>query len=439
MSKFALLTLILLSVTLISRTVAAEDMSINTVEDSVTNPANDSLASEVIAVTATEMESETPLYPMSQERKQRLIEYSRFKNIWRFVNFFIGIGILAVILFSGLSARLRNLAQIARARFFIMWLYVILVLVIDYLLNLPFSIYRSFVVESNYGFMNQTFMEWWGEDLLGLLILAVITIIPMWFFYRLVGCMKRWWLAFSIGSIPFLILLVVLVPVVIAPMFNEFEPVKDKELEIKLQTLASKAGIDGADVFQVNGSKQSTKINAYVTGMFGSKRIVLYDTMIDNFTHDEIMFVMGHEMGHYVKQHIWWGLALSVVFIMFALWLTDRVIHIVIGRFKQRFKFDRLADIASLPLVLIFMSIITFVFQPITNGASRYMEHTCDTYGIDITDIDGESAALAFDKLSVFNLSDPSPHPIIEFWFYDHPALDGRMAFVREYANKVRK
>jgi len=433
MPKFALMILILLSTAIISSSLAADEATVTPAMDSSFQPASDSLALEETIAATSELETEPPIYPMSPERKQRLIEYSQFKNIWRFVSFFIGLSILALILFSGLSARLRKWAQRARLRFFVVWLYAILVLAVDYLLNLPFSIYRGFIVESNYGFMNQTFLEWWSEDLLGLLIFAMFAIIPMWFFYRLVARMKRWWLAFSLGSIPFLITLVVLVPVVISPMFNEFEPVKDKVLEAKLQTLAAKAGIEGADVFQVNGSKQSTKINAYVTGMFGSKRIVLYDTMIDNFTHDEIMFVMGHEMGHYVKQHIWWGLALYVAFILFALWLTDRVIHSIIDHFKFRFKFDRLANIASLPLVLIFISIISFLFQPLTNGVSRYMEHSCDIYGMDITDVDGESAAIAFDKLSVFNLSDPSPHPVIEFWFYSHPSLDRRMAFVREY------
>ncbi|RKX29094.1 MAG: hypothetical protein DRP47_02590 [Candidatus Zixiibacteriota bacterium] len=403
--------------------------------DSVTLKADDSLSLTELATTITPAEkTELPLYPMSQERKQNLIEYSQFKNLWRFVDFFFGIAILALILFTGLSAKLRNWAKVARFRFFVVWLFMILFLILDYLVNLPLSIYRSFIVESRYGFMNQTFMEWWSEDLLGLLILAVIGIVPMWFFYRLVSKFKKWWLIFSIGAIPFMILMIVIAPVVISPMFNKFEPIKDKALETKLVALASKAGIEGADVFQVNGSKQSSKINAYVTGMFGSKRIVLYDTMIDNFTHDEILFVMGHEMGHYVKQHIWWGLGLAIAFVMFSLWLTNLLIYRIINRFKGRFKFDSLSDIASLPLLLIVLSVITFIFQPITNSVSRYMERSCDLYGMDISGVDGESAATAFDKLSVYNLSDPRPHPFIEFWFYDHPALDKRIAFVRQYA-----
>ncbi len=197
--------------------------------------------------------------------------------------------------------------------------------------------------------------------------------------------------------------------------------------------LASEAGIEGADVFQVNASKQSSRINAYVTGLFGSKRIVLYDNMLDNFTIDEIRFVMAHEMGHYVKNHVWWGTLLTILFIGFLLWLINRLIHPVINKFKGRFGFDRLGDMASLPLVLLFVMVLMLLFAPVRNSVSRYMEHSCDVYGMDMSGVSAETAATSFDKLSVFNLSDPDPHPLIEFWFYSHPALKKRIEFVREY------
>jgi len=376
---------------------------------------------------------ETTLYPMSPERKAKLISYSRFNNIWRFVSFFISLGVLALILFTGVSARMRRWAERVGLRFFGVWLFWAMFSIVDYLLNLPFVIYRGFIVENNYGFVNQTFTQWWGENLLGLVIGIVIGIVPVWFFYWLVARMKRWWLAFSIGAIPFAVLMIVIVPVVVSPLFNKFEPLKDKQLETEILALAESAGIEGSDVFQVDGSKQSTKISAYVTGLFGSKRIVLYDTMIDNFTTDEIRFVMGHEMGHYLMHHIWWGLGIAILFILFALWLMDKTINPVIRRFRNRFRFDRLGDIASLPLVLIFATVISFVFQPITNSTSRYMERQADKFGMDVTGIDGEAAAITFDKLAVFNLSDPDPNALIEFWFYDHPALKKRMEFVRAY------
>ena len=393
---------------------------------------NDSVDS-VISVGGVSTDKLESLYPMSAERKEKLISYSRFTNIWRFVSFFIGLGILAIILFTGLSAKLRDFATRIKLRFFAVWLFFALFTIVDYLFNLPFSIYRGFMVENNYGFLNQTFTQWWGEDLLGLLIGIVVGIIPVWFFYSLVSKMKRWWLAFSLGAIPFVVLLIVVVPVFVSPLFNKFEPLKDKQLEAEILTLAESAGIEGSDIYQVDGSKQSSKINAYVTGLFGTKRIVLYDTMIDNFTHDEIRFVMGHEMGHYLMNHMWWGLGIAILFIMFSLWLMDKTIHGVIRRFRTRFRFDKLSDIASLPLVLIFIYVINFAFQPITNSSSRFMERQSDKFGMDVTGVSGETAAIAFDKLSVYNLSDPDPSELVEFWFYSHPSLKKRMAFVRSY------
>lgn len=373
------------------------------------------------------------LYPMDPERYENLVSYSRFKNIWRFVSFFVGLATLSLILFTGLSAQFRDWAGRIKPRFFTVWLFLVLVLLADYILNLPFSIYRGFIVESNYGFLNQTFMEWWGEDLLGLLIGLVLSIVPVWFLYWLIEKTRYWWLKFAIGAIPFLVFIIVIAPVVIAPMFNEFGPLKDKQLESEILALAERVGIEGADVFEVNASKQSSKISAYVTGLFGTSRIVLYDTIIKNFTLPEIKFVMGHEMGHYVMNHIWFGLAVTILFILFALWLMNRTIHNLITKFQKRFKFERLEDIASLPLVLIYVSAISFVFQPVTNSFGRYIEHRADVYGMEVSGVSGEEAAIAFDKLAVYNLSDPDPHPLIEFWFYDHPSIKKRMEFVRGY------
>ncbi|MFQ5454175.1 MAG: M48 family metallopeptidase, partial [Candidatus Zixiibacteriota bacterium] len=377
-----------------------------------TSSTNDSTAVE-----SSTGELKKPIYPMSPERKEKLVTYSHFKSIWRFIEFFLGIGILSLFLLTGFSAKLRNWAQIARKKFFVIWLFLALFLIAEYIISFPFDLYRYFLVEGQYGFVNQSFLEWCGEDILDLFIGMVIGIIPMWFFYWLIGRTKKWWLWFSLGSIPFIIFMVVVAPIVIAPLYNKYEPLKDKQLESEILTLASKAGIEGSDVFQVNASKQSSKINAYVTGLFGTKRIVLYDTMIDNFTSDEIKFVMGHEMGHYVKNHVWKMLFIIIIFTAFALWLTDKTIHRVIKRYKHKTRFDNLSNIASLPLVMIFISIISFLFNPVTNGYGRYIEHESDIYGMDITGVSGETAAIAFDKLSVFNLSDPDPHPIIEFWF----------------------
>ncbi len=389
---------------------------------------------EVASLTTTdEIPASSALYPMSAERKAKMASYSSFKSMWRFVEFFLGLATLSILLFTGLSARFRNWAKKLGPKFFVLWGMVALILLADYILNLPFHIYRSFIVENDYGFMNQTFIEWFSEDLLGLALGLIFAVIPAWFLYDLINKTRKWWLYFSLGSIPFVVLLIVLVPVFIMPMFNKFEPLEDKVLEQKLLTLAESVGIENPDLFQVNASKQTTKVNAYVTGMFGSKRIVLTDNIIHNFTHEEIEFVMGHEMGHYVMNHMWHGLAMAIAFLMFCFWITSRTIGGVITKFKARFKFESLGDIASLPLILIFISVLSFIGQPITNGFSRYNEHQSDVYGMEVTTVSGEAAATAFDKLSVFNLSDPDPGDLAEFWFYSHPMIKKRIEFVRSY------
>jgi STE24 endopeptidase len=320
-----------------------------------------------------------------------------------------------------------------KRNFLRLWLYFALVMIAMYILGFPANLYRGFMVENQYGFLNQSFMQWWGEDLLGLLVSIVIGIVPVWFLYWVINRFRRWWLVFSIGAIPIMVFFVVIAPVVVSPLFNKFEPLQDKALETRILTLADKAGIPGSHVFEVNASKQSSKINAYVTGLFNTKRIVLFDTLIKGFTAAEISFVMGHEMGHYVMHHIWLGLAIMIVSVLFALWLIDRFIHDLIHRWRLKFGFERVQDMASLPLLLLLLTVFMFVYQPVFNTASRAMEHDADTFGMDVSGVSGETAATAFDKLSVYNLSDPDPSPLVEFWFYSHPAIKKRMAYVRGY------
>ncbi len=373
------------------------------------------------------------IYPMSLERKEKLTSYSLFNNIWRFTDFIISIIILFLILFTGLSAKLRTYAEKIPNKFFALWGFIVLFLALEYILLLPFHVYRSFLVEGEFGFMNQTFIEWFSEDLLGLGINMLLMIVPIFFLYKLIKATKYWWLKFTIGAIPFIVIMIVLAPIFISPLFNDFIDLENKELKSEIHSLAEKAGIEGSDIFQVNTSKQSSKINAYVTGMFNSKRIVLTDNLINHFTTNEIKFVMGHEMGHYVMNHIWKTLIVIIIVLALALWLTGLTIQKFIDRFKSRLKFDSLSDHASLPLLIIYMSFIMFMFNPVINSLSRYHEHQSDIYGMEVTDVDGEEAASAFDKLSVYNLADPNPHPFIVFWFHSHPSLQDRMEFVRQY------
>jgi len=373
------------------------------------------------------------VYPMTPERTALLESYSSFVNIWRFVALGISLGVFALILFTGLSAKLRDWAQVGRKSFFVAFIYTALLMTVISLLELPSSYYREFVIESEYGFMTQSVGGWLLDSIKYLGIYIVVASVVVWVLYRLMAKMERWWLAFTMLAIPFIVVMAVIVPVYINPLFNDFEPLHDKTLTHEIELLADDAGVHGAAIYEVDNSRRSTKVNAYVTGVFGTKRIVLYDTMLKNFSDPEILFVTAHELGHYVMNHVWYGIILSVLFTGFALWITDKASRNLIGRFKKRFGFSQLSHLASLPLIMAFITVITFVGGPIVNGYSRLMEHQADVYAMELSNADGETAARTFDKLSVYNLSDPNPHPFIEFWFYSHPSLKSRMEFARSF------
>lgn len=374
------------------------------------------------------------LYPLTGERREQLKSYTRLRGVWRFVSPLLTVSIMLLLVLTGFSARMRTWAEeIGRRKFLAVWLYLAMFLAAWYILRMPFSIYRGFIIENQYGFMSQSFLSWLSDGLLGLLIRIVVGIVPMWFLYRLIGRVKRWWLTFTVGLIPFAILMVVIVPIFVSPMFNDFEPLKNPQLETKVRALAEHAGIGDADIFEVDASKQSSKINAYVTGLLATKRVVLYDTMIENFTIDEVIFVTGHEMGHYVMHHVWQGLALAILLIGLGLWIIDLTIHSLIQRLRRRCKFNSASDVASLPLVVMLAIVLNLLLMPIGSGFSRHLERQSDRYAMDITDVSPDVAARTFEKLSAYNLSDPDPHPIIEFWFYSHPSLSKRIEFVKNY------
>jgi len=218
-------------------------------------------------------------------------------------------------------------------------------------------------------------------------------------------------------------MLVVIAPGGGNPVFNKFEPLKDQVLKQKLLEEASRAGIEGGRVYQVDKSKQTTTMNAYVTGLGPTKRIVLWDTLLAKMTHDEILAGMGHEMGHYVLHHVWQGLAWTITGSFFVLLLAQWA--------YERGTTDR-GDPASLPLLLVIVSTISFFGAPIENGISRYYEHQADVFGLELTHLN-EATASSFVKFAEDSKVNPNPSPFIEFWRYSHPSLQKRIDFALHY------
>ncbi len=345
-----------------------------------------------------------------------------------------GLLVPAVFLFTGFSARLRNLAQrLGRRWFFALGIYFLFFTALSFVIDLPLSYYEGYAREHAYGLSNQALGKWLGDELKTLMVSCIAGVMFLWIPYLLLRrSPKRWWFYTSLVAIPFLFFAMLVSPVWIDPLFNDFGSMKDKGLESQILSLAERAGIEGGRVYEVNKSVDTKTLNAYVTGFLNTKRIVLWDTIIAKLTPGELLFVMGHEMGHYALGHVYKGILFFSVLILLILYVAHCLSNGLIARFRERFGFDRLSDIASLSLILMLASLLGLATAPITNGFSRWMEHEADRFGLEITQ-DNRSAASAFVKLMTEDLGVPRPHPLVVIFRATHPTLGNRIDFCNAY------
>lgn len=340
----------------------------------------------------------------------------------------------AAFLLTGLSARIRDLAQrIGRRWFFTIAIYIAIFSLLSAVIELPVSYYTDFVRDHQYGLSNQTFGKWMKDSLLNLAISIIISSLFLWIPYLLLKrSPRRWWLYTGLLLLPFLLLFILVKPIWIDPLFNKFGPMKNKSLETRILSLAERAGIEGGRVFEVDKSADTNALNAYVNGFGQTKRIVLWDTTIARLSEEELLFVMGHEMGHYVLGHMWKLIGFIAGLIMLTLYLIYRTSGWMIARYRERFGFDSLADIASFPLLILLFSGFFLIVQPVMMAYNRSVEHDADRFGLEITR-DNRNAATAFVKLQEDNLAIPRPHWLEKLWRASHPPLGERIDFCNEY------
>ena len=270
----------------------------------------------------------------------------------------------------------------------------------------------------------------------------MIAIPIVWLLYAILRkSPRRWWLWFWLASLPILVFLIFVTPVVIDPLFFRFDPLAPKhgELAAKLEEVTVRAGrhISQDRMFEMNASEKYKSVNAYVTGLGASKRVVVWDTTLARATTPQTLYVFGHEMGHYVLAHIpktigfLWGL----LFVLFALgaWILGRLVDRPGGRWGIR----GTTDWASLPVLLLVATVAGEIASPGIAGFIRYQEHDADIFGLEaihgIVPQPQRAAAEAFQLLGEANLSDPDPSPFIRFWLYDHPPLAERLRFAAQY------
>lgn len=362
--------------------------------------------------------------------------YQQIRTALRLTTPLVPVLLTFVLYALGVFQRLRDLANArAKGRWLRMLIFFTGYSVIMALLLFPISMYEGFALEHRFGFSTQTFGAWALDELKSLLfqIIAVGVVPLLAFSWRAVeSSPKRWWLWIAAGTLPVAVAAVLLQPLVFDPMFNQFTPLKDQQLKAEILALGARADVPAKNVYEVDMSKQTKKVNAYVNGFGASQRIVLWDTTLQSMSKDEILFVMGHEMGHYVLKHIWKGLAAIALlaFVAFALvaWLTNACL----ARFGTGWGMTDVRDLAALPLVFAMLGLVSYLSQPVTNGLSRVTEHEADVFALEITH-DGDAGGRAFLKLAALNKSDPEPSAWIRVLLYSHPPLADRIRFARDY------
>lgn len=368
------------------------------------------------------------------EASELAMRYYRSGNVLWVIGQCLGLGIPLLFFIKGFTGRLSTLAtEYGRQWFFSITLYLIVFTVLYQLAELPFDIYVQYFREHAYGLSRQKLGQWLSDYGKGLGVTMLSAIAFVWIFYLLLKkSPKRWWIYGSIVDIGVSFILMFVQPIWIDPLFNTFAPMKDKQLEKEILQLAAKAGIHGGRVFEVDKSKDTGVLNAYVTGFGSTSRIVLWDTTVQKLSKDELLFVMGHEMGHYVLHHMWWYMLYFSIstFIMF--YLIYRSAHFLVHRYQKTWGFKHLYNIASLPLFMFLIAAFTLISLPIFNAVSRHMEHEADRFGLEITQ-NNKAAAEAFIVLQQENLVNPRPGMWYQIWRSTHPSLAERIEFANSY------
>jgi Zn-dependent protease with chaperone function len=252
---------------------------------------------------------------------------------------------------------------------------------------------------------------------------------------------RRWWLYFWLATLPIIVTVMYLEPMVIEPLFYRFEPLAATHpaLVDQLERLVARGGlaIPPDRMFEMKASEKLNSLNAYVSGFGGSKRVVVWDTTLQKLTTPEILFVFGHEMGHYVLGHIRNSLLWLSLLLLVLLFFGSHIIRWTIARWGNIWRIRSTADWASLPLLLLIVAVFSFLTEPLVNGYSRWQEHQADVYGLEVTHgiVPDSSAAAAhsFQVMGEIGLDEPNPNHFIEFWLYSHPSTSDRLDFAKSY------
>lgn len=296
--------------------------------------------------------------------------------------------------------------------------------------DIPFNLYSTFVIEKRHGFSTVTPKLWITDLLKKLLVSILLMVLLLCPLLALILCMdKTWWLMAWMFFASFQLLVLWLYPILIAPLFNKYDPIKDQELEQKILSVMEKAGLKTEGVYQVDAGKRSKHSNAYFTGIGKTKRIVLFDTLLDSHTSDEILSVISHEIGHWKKRHI----IKQMTFMEIASFLLFYLVYCLIdwSPIYRTFGFEQNIPYVGLFLLFALFGPISFFLTPMISMVFRKFEREADDYSYRLV---GTTKPLcsALKRLAKDNLANLHPHPVYAWFYYSHPTLTERIAHLQQ-------
>jgi STE24 endopeptidase len=382
-------------------------------------------------------------YALSPQVREKAVEYSHIRYVLYFAGVVLSLGIYLLLWTERVGVDLRSVAgKISTRRFVQTLIFVPLFLALVSVLKFPLVYYSDFAIERRFGLSTQTFLGWladWGKSFA---ITALFLTLVIWGLYVLIRrSPRRWWFYFWLFTIPVTLAVILLQPLVIDPLFFKFTPLEKTrpELTTRIEEMLGRAGLDipRSRIYEMNASSKTTAVNAYVTGIGASKRLVIWDNTLKKLTPDETLLVVGHETGHYALHHIPKIFALvelvSFVFIFVGFVMVEKLV----ARWGGRTRLGGVGDLASLPVLFLALTVITFLANPAICAISRHYEHQADQYGLEVAhgivpDVNAADAR-SFQILGEENLADPDPSAFIRFWLYTHPPLEERIRFALSY------
>jgi STE24 endopeptidase len=360
----------------------------------------------------------------TSEHRSRVKTYNRTKLSVSLLRGILLFAFVLVVVASGLSRSIASLASFASYDKYLAFLIFAAILgFMEIVVSFPLKFYSGFYLEHTYNLSNQTPFHWLWEQTKALLVgIPLIVPILLVFFYCLEEFGNAWWLPVAAVMFVFTTLLVRIAPKLIFPLFYKFTRLEKETLKERINRLCAEAGFHIEGVFSFNMSKNTKKANAGFTGLGRTKRVILGDTLLENFSEDEIETVLAHELGHYRRGHIWKGILISTVVTFAALFITSRLYLVSLSLFG----FEHADDLAALPLLGLWLGLFGFVTGPIMNMISRKHEYEADQYAV--TKSRNPSAFIgALNKFAEMNLADSAPNPVVEFLFHSHPSIEKRI------------